>query len=123
MPVAATGFTDVSAGDAQPLVLGRGVEHPFEQLAVAGLHFGALLQLVPGGADASRERIADCLEVAEAKGPGLARYGGHAGVDLNPGEGVGHKRAELRLKAADLPPQVRPRKPLVAVDAKRGASL
>jgi hypothetical protein len=123
MPVATAGLADVGAGDSQPLVLGRRSEHPLQQLAVAGLELCPFLQPQPRGADPGRERIANGLEVAEVERPRLLRAGSDAGVDLDPGEGVGEERAELGLETADLPPQLGTRQPLVAIDAKLSAYL
>jgi hypothetical protein len=61
MPVAATRLTDVGAGDPQPLVLGGSAQHPLQQLAVAGLELGLILQPAPRHADPGRERVADGL--------------------------------------------------------------
>jgi hypothetical protein len=119
MPVATTRLTDVGARDSQPLVLGGSGQHPLEQLTVAGLELGPILQLAPRDADPSRKRVSDRLEVAETKGPRLLREGADAGIDLDTGEGVGEERAELSLETADLTPQLNPGEPLVAVRAKR----
>ncbi len=81
MPVAATGLADVGARDPQPLVLGRGGEHPFQQLAIARLELGALLQLAPHSAYSRRQRVADRLQVAKAQRPRLTRDGTDPGVD------------------------------------------
>jgi hypothetical protein len=104
-------------------VLGRSAQHPLQQLAVAGLELGPILQSVPGHADPGHKRVADGLELAETQGPRLLREGADAGVDLDTGEGVGEERAELRLETADLTPQLDSGEPLVAVYAKRSASV
>jgi hypothetical protein len=70
-------------------VLGRGGQHLLQQLAVAGLELGAILQLSPRDADPGRQRIADDLQIAEAQRPRLPGKGSNAGIDLNAGEGVG----------------------------------
>jgi len=104
-------------------VLGRSAQHPLEQLAVAGLELGLILQPAPRHADLGSERVADGLEIAETQGPWLAREGADAGVDLDTGEGIGEECAELRLETADLTPQLDSGEPLVAVYAKRSASV
>jgi hypothetical protein len=104
-------------------VLGRSGQHLLQQLAVAGLQFSPILQLTPRDPDPGRERVADCLEIAEAQGPRLPRQGTDAGIDLHAGKGVGEKRAELCLETADLTPQLDPGEPLVAIYAKRSASV
>ncbi len=60
-----------------------------QQLAVAGLELGPILQPMPRGANPGRERVADGLEIAETQRPRLAREGTDAGVDLDTGEGIG----------------------------------
>ena len=104
MPDAAAGFADVGAGDPQPLVLGRRGQHALQQLPVAGLELGALLQLAPRRADPGCERVANRLQVAEVERPRLSRDGSDSGVDLQPRESLGDKPAELRFEAADLTP-------------------
>lgn len=123
MPVAAAGLADVGVGDPQPLVLGRRGQHPLQQLAVARLELGLLLQLPPRFTYPRHQRIADGLEIAEPEGARLVRHGGNAGVDPQAGEGLGEERAELRFQAPDLAPQLRPREPLVPIDAKLSAYL
>jgi hypothetical protein len=122
MPVAATGLADVSARDAQPLVLGGSVEHALEQLAVAGLELGVPAQLQPRLADTGRQRVANGLQGAEVERPRLARQGGDPGLDPQ-GKGLGRERSELRLEPPDLAPQLRPGEPLVAIHAQRGKHL
>ncbi len=100
-------------------MLGRSAQHPLEQLAVAGLQFGPIMQPAARDTDPGRKRVADRLEVAEAQGARLARAGADARIDLDPREGVGEERAELRLEPADLTPQLSPGEPLVAIYAKR----
>jgi hypothetical protein len=104
-------------------VLGRSAQHPLQQLAVAGLELDLFLQPAPRDADLGRERVADGLEIAEAQRPRLAREGADAGVDLDAGKGVGEERGELRLETTDLTPQLDSGEPLVAVNAKRSASV
>ncbi|HEY8809822.1 MAG TPA: hypothetical protein VIM28_07345 [Solirubrobacterales bacterium] len=119
MPVAATRLTDIGAGDPQPLVFRRSAQHPLQQLAVAGLEFGPILQLAPRDTDPGRQRVADGLEIAETQRPRLPRKGTDAGIDLDAGKGVGEDGTELRLETADLTPQLNSGEPLVAVYAKR----
>jgi len=54
-------------------VIGRSSQHPLQQLAIAGLQLGPILQLTPRNPDPGRERIADGLEVAEIKRTRLPR--------------------------------------------------
>lgn len=123
MPVAATWRADVVARDLHPLVLGGGRQHPLQQLAVAGLQLGALVELPASSADPGGQRVADGLELAQVQRPRPARYRRHRGVDLQPREGLGDKGAELVLEAPDLAPQLGPREPLVATDPNRSARV
>lgn len=105
-------------------MLGGSGKHLLEQLAIAGLELGPILQPAARDPDPCRERVADRLEVAEPQGPRLLRKSADPGVDLDTREGVGEERAELSLEAADLTPQLSPGESLVAVYAKRrGASV
>jgi len=104
-------------------VLGRSGQHLLQHLAVAGLQFSLILQLTLRSPDPGRERVADGLEVTKAKRTRLPRKGSNAGIDLDPREGVGEERAELCLETADLTSQLNPGEPLVAVYAKRSASV
>lgn len=87
--MAAAGLADIGARDLQPLVLGRGGQHPLQQLAVAGLELGLRPQLAPCSADPSCQRIADRLQVAEIQRPRLTRDRRNSGIDLQAREGVG----------------------------------
>jgi len=89
--VTAAGLTDVCTRDLQPLVLGRGRQHPLQQLPVTGLQFGLLLQLSPGDGDPHCQRIADRLELTEAECSRLFRDGRDPGVDLEARKSVGEK--------------------------------
>jgi len=104
-------------------VLGRSGQHLLQQLAVASLQFSPILQLTPRNPDTGRERVPDCLEVAETKRSRLPRKGPNAGVNLDAGKGVGEECAELRLETADLTPQLDSGEPLVAVYSKLSASV
>lgn len=72
MPVTASGRADVGARDLQPLVLGGGVEHPLQQLAVACLELRLLPQPPPDRADPAGQRVTDRLQVAETERTRLA---------------------------------------------------
>jgi hypothetical protein len=69
-------------------VLGRGGQHLLQQLAVAGLELGLILQPAARGADPGRKRVADGLELAEVQRPRLPRESTDAGLDLHTREGV-----------------------------------
>lgn len=72
-------------------MLGRGGQHLLEQLAVASLELGPILQPVSRDTYPCRKRVADRLEVAETQRPWLLREGTDTGVDLDTGEGVGEE--------------------------------
>ena len=119
MPVTAARLADVGAGDAQPLVLGRGRQHLLEQRAVARLQVVLPLQGLPCRGDAIGERVANPLQVLEAA---YARHG-RAGRDLCV-EGDARKRLggeirQLVLEPADLTAQLSAREALVASHSKR----
>ena len=121
--MAAAGLADVGAADLQPLVLGRRVEHPLEQLAVAGLELGLFAQLDPRLGDPVGERVPNRLQLAEPQHPRLAGAGSYRGIDLDPRKRLGDERRKLRFQPPDLPPQLRSRQPLVATDANRVMSV
>lgn len=123
MPVPAAGSADVVAGDPHPLELRGSGEHALEQLAVALLQVVLLAQGSAGVLDASRERVAHRLQLAEVERPTAGGEGGDAGVDLDPRERLGGQRDQAVLQPADLAPQLGARKALVAADLRRGAAL
>lgn len=104
MPVTATGLADIGARDPQPLVLGRRPQHAPQQLAVAGLQFGALLQLSPSHGNPPCQRVTYRLQLSQVQRPPLARDGRNPSVDLQAWKGIGEKRPELLFQAADLAP-------------------
>lgn len=89
--MAATGLTDVGAGDPQPLVPGRIRQHPFEQIAVASLEFVLLLQGAPRRGDPLGEGVANALQVLEAGYPRHVRAGRDSRVEDDAGESLGGK--------------------------------
>jgi hypothetical protein len=72
-------------------VLGGGVEHAVQQLAVLSLQRGLLVEGHPGSGDPCGERVAHPLELPQACDPRLAARSGDAGVDLDPREGLDHE--------------------------------
>jgi hypothetical protein len=123
MPGAAAGLADVGTGDPQPLVLGRSGQHPLQQLTIARLELGPILELTAGDADPGRERVADRLQLAQAERPRLICESTDSGVDREARKGLGDQGAKLRFEAADLTPQLDPGEPLVAIYAKRSAPV
>lgn len=91
MPVAATGLTDVVAGDPQPLVVGGGGQHALQQLAIAGLQLRLLLQAAAGLGDPVGKRVANRLQLAQPQGPWLARHRRDPGLDPQARESVGEE--------------------------------
>ncbi len=119
MPVPAAGLADVGVGDAHPLVLGGGLQHAAQQLAVLGLGLGLVAEGLAGAGDSCRERVAHLLQLTEARDPRLAMRSGDAGIDLDPREGLDHETRELALEAADLAAQLSPSEALIAPHPKR----
>jgi hypothetical protein len=95
MPVSTAGLAEIGAGDPQPLVIGRGRQHPLEQLSVRGLERGALLEPAPPLGDLGRECIADGLQLSQPERSRLPRAGGHTGVDPEARERLRHDPCEL----------------------------
>jgi hypothetical protein len=73
--VTASRFTQVSAGDPQPLELGGIGEHPLEQLPVGSLERGSLSQRVARCGHPHRQGVANLLQLTEANQPRLGRSG------------------------------------------------
>ena len=67
MPVAATGQADVGAADADPAVLLRSGEQVLEQGAVGALEGGARGERAVRVGDPCGERVANLLELPQAK--------------------------------------------------------
>jgi len=112
--VPASRLAEVSAGDAQPLVLGGRREHPLQELAVAPLQGGALAKRALRLRDARSQRVARELELREVGDSRLPVGASRAGLDPKPRKGLGGQPRELALEAADLPPQLPPSEALVA---------
>jgi hypothetical protein len=121
--VAAARLADVGAADPQPPVLRRRGKHPLEQLPITGLELSSLAQLNTRFRDSIRKRVPDRLQLTQPERPRHAGRSWHARIHLHPRKRLGEERRKLSFKPPDLPPQLNPRKPLVAVDAKRIATL
>lgn len=119
----AAGQAEVVARDLQPLVLGRSGKHPLQQLVVALLQLVALAQPGLRLADPLRQRVADRLQVPQAEHARQRRHSGDLGLDPLPLEALGEQPRQLPFETADLPPQLRPRQPLVAARAKRDPAV
>lgn len=119
MPVATAGLAKLGAGDAQPLVLGGGDKHALEQLAVGGLHLGALGEGFARLGDATGEAVANSLQLTEVDQARRRRGGVDAGIDGEARKSLCHQLRELALEPADLAPQFGAGQALVALDASR----
>jgi hypothetical protein len=95
-------------------VLGRRLDHPTQQLAVAYLQLLLPAQRDPCLGDAVGERVAHPLELVEAGEPRTAQRGGHMRVDLNAWERLGGEAGQLALEPSDLATQLDPCQPLLA---------
>jgi hypothetical protein len=71
--VPASRLADIGTGDPQPLVLGRGDEHPLQQLAVGRLNLGSPGEGVAGRSDPCRQGIANLLQLSQPDQPWLTR--------------------------------------------------
>ena len=121
--MAAAGLADVGAGNAQPLEVLRALQHPLEQLTVAGLQFLALAQGSGPGRDSRGERVPDLLQRAEVQRARRDRRGRDRGVEPEARKGLGDQRRELALEPADLAAQLGAREPLVATEAELSAGV
>jgi hypothetical protein len=121
--VTATGLAEVVARDAQPLEVLWAGKHPLQQLAVAGLELGAVLQGPAGVLDPIRESVANRLQLTEVERPRVARNGGHLGGEFEARECLGDQRGELPLEAADLAPQLGAGETLVAANSQRASRV
>ena len=123
MPVTAARLADVGARDPQPSVLGGRRQHSLQQLAIAGLQLGALVQPALRRANPLRQRVANRLELTEVEHSRRGRDGGDPGVDLETGKGIRKERAKPMFEAPYLAPQLRPGEPLVAIHAQCGTGF
>ncbi len=121
--MAAARFADVGTGDPHPLVLGRRVEHPLEQLAIASLELLALGQRSSGPGNSLGQRIAHPLELVQPGYPRLGEAAWNLGIDLESRKRLGPQPCQLVLKPADLTPKLGTRKPLIASNSKRSERL
>lgn len=123
MPVAATGLADVGARNPHPLVLGGSVEHPLEQLAIAGLQITALGQGGASPGDPLRQRIPHPLELFQSSHPRRGEATGDLRVNAEPRKSLSAQTRQLMLQPPDLTSKLRARKPLAASNPKRGERL
>lgn len=94
-----------------------------QELAVAGLHAGALVERDASLADPGCEVVTHTLQLAEVEHTRLGSAGGDSTIQLYPGEGLREEPRKLALETADLAPQLRSRKPLVSIDVERSEEV
>jgi hypothetical protein len=100
-------------------MLGGGLDHAPQQLAVADLELALLPERDARAGNAVREGVSHALELFEAGKPRTRRHSGDAGIDFDPRERLGREPRELALEAADLAAQLGASEALVAADSKR----
>ena len=115
----AAGLADVRARDPQPPVLGRGLDHATQQLAIARLECLAVPERNARAGDSVGESVPHALELFETGKPRTGRCRGNAGVYFDPRERLRREPRELPLEAADLTAQLGAGEALVAADSKR----
>lgn len=115
----AAGQAEVVARDLHPLVVLRRLQHPLQQLVVAGFELLALPQGPTGVLDPRRERVANRLQLAQVEHPRLARARRHVSGHLQAAKSLGHQSRQLSFEAPDLAPQLDPGEPLVPLDPQR----
>jgi hypothetical protein len=113
VPVAAAVKTEVLAGDAHPLEVLRGGEHPPDQRPVLVLDPAPLDQRLPCIGDAVGEPVAQRLQLPEIEQPRRGDGRLDAVRHLGVAEGLAEESGQLRLELGDLPAQLRPRPALV----------
>ncbi len=113
MPGATAGLADVGAGDPNPLVILRGLQHLVQQLAVVGLNQRSLRQRLARFGDPVGEAVANRLQLAKIKHPGNRRLSFNPMGNLGVAEGVPEETRQLRLEPGDLLTQLQPRITLV----------
>lgn len=99
---------EVFAGDADPLEVLRGGEHPLDQLPVLVLDPPPLDQRPAGLGGAVGELVAQRLQLAEVEQPRLCGERLDAVGHLGVAEGLAEQACELRLELGDLPAQLPP---------------
>jgi hypothetical protein len=104
MPVATARQAEVVPAHPHPLEVRRRGEHLPQQLVVRGLDPGALAQRPLRIGDPLGQVIAQPLQLAQAKDPGLAANRVDPVGNLHPAKGLSEEAGELALEMADLPP-------------------
>ena len=120
MPVPAAWRADVVARDPQPLVLGGSGQHPLQELAVARLEIVLRIQRAAGTGNPIGERVANPLQLLQARDTRLAEPGRHGGIEIEARKCLAVEAGKLVLEPADLAPELGAREALVASNSKRG---
>lgn len=119
----APGLADVLAGNLHPLVVGRGGEHPLEQLAIRHLRGSPGPDLPARFGDPRGEAVAHSLQLAEPQGAGPRGRPGNARIDSETRERLGGQPRKLSLEATDLAPHLGAGAALAAGEQKLGRAL
>jgi hypothetical protein len=110
--------TEIGSGDANPLEVLRGGEHPLDQRPVLLLDPPALEERLPRLGDAVGELVAKRLQLAQVEHPRPRGNRVDAVRHLGVAEGLAEESRQLRLEAGDLLAQLQPRPALVDDDAQ-----
>jgi hypothetical protein len=121
--VPAPRLAKIRSRDPQPLVLGRRIEHPPQELTIARLELLALVEGAASRGDPLRQGIANPLQLLQPRDPWDAPPTRNLGFDFEPWKRLRAQSRELVLEAADLTAQLRARRPLVASNPKRNKRL
>lgn len=110
--------TEVGPGDADPLELPRGGQHPLDQRRVLVLDPAALDEGLARLGDAVGELVAKGLQLAQVEQSRARGDRGDAVGYLGVAEGLAEEAGELPLEAGDLLAQLLPRAALVDGDVE-----
>jgi hypothetical protein len=100
-------------------VLGGGVEHAAQQIAVLSLELGLVPERLARTRDPFCQGIAHPLQLPQVRDSRFALRRSDAGLDLDSRKGLDHEVRELTLEAADLSAQLGASEALVAPHPKR----
>jgi len=103
VPVPAAGQAEVFPGDANPLEVLGGGEHPLDQLLILVLDPPPLDQSPAGLGDAVGEPVPQGLQLAEVEHSRAGGDGRDPVRHLGMAERLGEEAGQLRLEPRDLP--------------------
>jgi hypothetical protein len=86
--VTTAGLSYVGSGDTQPLVLGGGLQHLRQKLAVIDLELVSLLERDMSTGNPIGQRVAHALELPEPGKPWAPRRRPNTSIDLQPWKGL-----------------------------------